>query len=267
MKTILLSSAALVALTLSSAHAQSVVETFDYPAGTLGNTAVTGTGQTGTWVKSPTDSTAANIGVSTGINWTITPDYAYTPSGTAISSTTGTPWSDTGAFQLATGIDFDSDGEIFFSFLARTTTLGSTGLITLETTSGSELARLYQTVGGPAVTASIGGTGVGNIFGTGSQDILVVGRIQTLGIGNDTIAVDIIRSAETIGSSFTPDATASAAVTGTGSYLRFWNFANGGLIGDFRMGDTYASVVPEPSTYALFAGALVMSWVMVRRRA
>jgi hypothetical protein len=241
-----------------------VVERFNYTNGALGNTATGGTGQTGNWQLTSTSTDAATASII-DYTWATPTGYGITPVDKAI---TGSAFSHTAAFQLTTAVNFDSNSEVYFSFLARSNG-GSSGLISLETSAGVEKARLYQTVGGPAMTASIGDTpaGIGNRFGNDGIDVLVIGRITTVASGSDTIAIDIVQNTQTIAGSFTADASASAVTTGSANYIEFWNFANaGGRIGEFRMGSTYDSVtIPEPSTFAL-VGIALGALVFFRRR-
>jgi hypothetical protein len=267
MKTRLLPIAIAGSLLISSLQAQIVVESFDYATGALNNTATNGTGQTGNWRLTPTNAGNATLSVA-NITWATPTGYTISPNNKGVGGVVGA----TGAFFLNSAIDFDVDGEVFFSMLyRRPTNSGSIGLISLNS-GNTEKARLLQTSGGGAITGSIGDTlsGTGNSF-PGTGDLLIVGRIVTSASGNDTLALQITGSAGTVPVSFTATTgVASAATTGTANSIYFWNFANadstGAYFGEFRMGDSYASVIPEPSTYALLIGSLGLALAYCRRR-
>lgn len=267
MNKILLPLAFAGALVSQSLAGQTVIETFDYANGALDTTATNGTGQTGNWRLTPTNANNATLSVA-DITWAAPTGYGFTPNNKGVG---GVQFA-TGAFQLNEAINFDVDGELYFSFLfRRSTTAGSTGLISLNS-GATEKARAFQTSGGGAITGSIGDTlsGAGNAF-PGTGDMFVVGRIVTSALGNDTLALQITPSAGTVAGSFTPTTgVASAATTGTADWVYFWNFGNadstGAYFGEFRIADSYASAIPEPSSFALLAGALTLGLVAVRRR-
>lgn len=243
-----------------------VVESFDYSNGALNNTATNGTGQTGDWRLTPTNAGNATLSVA-DITWATPTGYDVAVNNKGVGGVVGA----TGAFFLQDAINFDADGEVYFSFLfRRQTTAGSTGLISLNS-GATEKARLFQTAGGGAVTGSVGDTltGTGNSF-PGTGDMLVVGRIVTSELGNDSLSFQVTGSAGTVPSTFTQNSgVASAATTGTANSIYFWNFANadstGAYFGEFQMGDSYASVIPEPSTLVLL-GIALGSVVLFRRR-
>lgn len=257
--------ATLGALTLSANAA--VIETFDYSNGALNNTATSGIGQSGNWRLTPTNTGNATLSVA-DVTWATPTGYTVTPNNKGVGGVQNA----SGAFFLDSAIDFDADGEVWFSMLyRRPTTSGSTGLLSLNSGT-TEKARLMQTAGGGAITGSIGDTlsGTGNSFPGTGDDLLIVGRIVTSALGNDTLALQITGSAGSITGSFAATTgTASAVTTGTANSLYFWNFTNadstGAYFGEVRMGDTYASVIPEPSTL-LLVGVALGSVLLFRRR-
>ena len=267
MKKILLPilTAGVLAAGLGSAMAITVIEEFNYSAGALGNTATNGTGQSGNWQLGPTSTSAATLSVA-NITWATPTGYNITPLGKGVGGVQNAA----GSFTLSSSINFDADGEVWFSMLyRRPTTSGSIGLLSLNS-GATEKARLFQTVGGGAMTTAIGGTGASNFFpATNTGDFLIVGKITTVASGTDTIAIDVTRSSETLGA-FAASTSASVATTGTANSLYFWNFTSadstGAYFGEVRMGDTYASVIPEPTTWALLAGGLTTLMVFRRRR-
>ncbi len=102
--------------------------------------------------------------------------------------------------------------------------------------------------------------------------MFVVGRIVTSEEGEDTLALQITSSSGTVPATFAATTgTASAETTGSADWVYFWNFANadspGAYFGEFRIGETYAAVIPEPRTYAALFGLLAIGFVFWRRRA
>lgn len=244
-----------------------VLESFDYDNGALNNEATTGTGQTGDWRLSPTNAGNATLSVA-DVTWATPTGYNLTPNNKGVGGVVGAA----GAFQLSSAIDFDANGEVYFSFLyRRPTASGSLGLISFNS-GATEKARAFQTAGGGSVNASIGDTlsGTGNAF-PGTGDMLVVGRIVTAAAGNDTLTLQITPSSGTVPVTFTATTgVASAVTTGTADWVYFWNFGNadstGAYFGEFRLGTTYAAVIPEPRTYAALFGLLALGFVIWRRR-
>ena len=255
---------------LASNAAVLVHEPFDYNTGPLNNTPTSGTGQTGNWQLTPVNTGNATLSVA-DITWSTPEGYSLRPNNTGVGGVVGA----TGAFFLEEAINFDVNSVTYFSFLYRRpdSTAGGVGILSLNSGT-TEKARLFQTVGGGAVTASIGDTlsGTGNAFPGTGEDLLIVGRIQTVASGNDTIQLQITSASGSISTNFVPTMSASAPTTGSADSLYFWFFTNeastDAYFGNFRMGSTYDSVIspiPEPSTMVLLAmGAMLM--VQLRRK-
>lgn len=278
MKPQILSIAAIGTLAITSLQAQSVVETFNYTPGTINQTATTGTGQTGNW--SANYNSAANATADfVSKTWLSSGITNYTAS-TGTVGLTGDTNGDRGVFQMSSSIDFDSNGTYYFSYLQRRDTTGGNGVFALSNnTQGffNDLVRVNN-VGGTAIVSGLdnvsGGTPVTgtNIFTNTTADWLVIGRITTVAAGNDTFELAAVADGGTVAATFdslTGIDTIQDTVTGSANYVGFWNFndTNTMTFGSVRIGDTYAAVIPEPSSFALLAGAFGLLTVLRRRRA
>ena len=278
MKKVTLSILSAAALSVASMQAQTVIETFNYTNGALGNKANTGTGETGNWQLNP-DNTGASTATIATRTWLSTGITNYTVSPTN-KSLLMSAFGQDASIQLATPISFDANSTIYFSILFQRETTGGAGLLALQDSNGAsasvQKARLVQGVGGGAVTATIGSTGTGNTFpglgGTGLEDFLMIGRITTVATGNDTIELLGRRDGQSIHAttfaSNTGIVSANAAVTGSADFLYFWNGSSTALpeFGELRIGSTYASVIPEPSSMALLGLGLGGLALLRRRR-
>lgn len=251
-----------------------MIETFDYSTGALGNKTGTGSGTTGNWQLNP-DSTGAATATIVSKTWLSTgiTNYTGTPNATALQMSA---FSQNAAIQLSSVIDFDTASTTYFSFLYTRNDTSGGGILALQDSNGAgasvQKARLLQGSGGGSINATMGASGgTGNLFPGVTNDVLVIGRLTTAtGTNNDTIEIFARADGGTIdATSFGGNSgilTGSEVVTGTADFLYFWNgAANNPQFGEVRMGDNYASVIPEPSTFALL-GIAVGYLVYLRRR-
>jgi hypothetical protein len=254
-----------------------VIETFDYSAGAVGNTTASGIGVSGSWQSSPDSSAAStatfenNTWLSTGIT-----NYSVSPNSISIEmSATG----ETAAVQLTDAIDFDSNGVVYYSFLAtRVSGTGGGGIISLfdDNGAGSQVdkVRLFQATGSLSWNAYTDGSTnqVGTQTGMAdATDHLFVGRITTVaGTGNDTLEVFRTADGGSIhASSFDSNAsiaTVSGELTGSANFLYLWNGTDRDLnFGEVRLSDSYAAVIPEPASFVL-VGLSIGAFLLFKKR-
>lgn len=177
------------------------------------------------------------------------------------------PWS---------GAAYDNS-DFFVSFLAQTTRVGShQATVALDLSGnrfgaglrvGPNLAISDQEFVGFDSSASQFSLGVGTI--TSGETYFVVFQVENASAGNwDTVNVWINPA---FGSS-APSPTGSATGTPNGNAnngLVFDGDAGASFFDEVKVGTSWNDVVPvpEPSTYALYAGFLALGLVMWRRRA
>lgn len=160
--------------------------------------------------------------------------------------------------------DFGDDGDtLYFSFL-------------MESDSATERAGIILYGGATRYEIGVDFDGSGQISITGNdsgvsyvanETFLIVGQLDLVS-GNDTLSLWVN---PTIGSALgTADLIdTSIAFEGLSSVSGRYG-SNNLILDEFRLGTTLDSVgisaVPEPSSYALIAGALSLAWITVRRR-
>jgi hypothetical protein len=188
----------------------------------------------------------------------------------------GTLYSD---FDAVNYIDFDSDSTVWLSYSASNIFGGSYENDLLLISSGfSTLLRFGfrddGTAGGDGVFGVQSGMTGTTANAAGGGDVsFILARITTSSSGSDTFEFRTYSTADAIGpeSSWTAEASASGTIAGTAAHLqmRMAGFTtDGSQVDRIVFGDTFTDVtgVPEPSTYALLAGALALGAIMLRRR-
>jgi len=115
----------------------------------------------------------------------------------------------------------------------------------------------------------IGANGVNNQI-TGGATISLLGEFvmdltnaSTLA-GDSWTIVDVASLNETFGSTFTVSSLSGGAFADNGDNT--WSISENGVQYDFSELDGTLTVVPEPSAFALIAGFLGLTWIMLRRR-
>jgi hypothetical protein len=131
---------------------------------------------------------------------------------------------------------------------------------------GDDQFRLWDSSGGATGTNTLNEWTFGNETNGGS--FLLIGRLTFNGSGDETLDFTINPNSTVEG-----DATwkTVSADTGVESLSYFGVYANVGdnqtmIIDDILIGTDYSSVVPEPSTYALFMGLAGLGFLLLRRR-
>ena len=247
----------------------------------LGGTAAAPTGDTGfsstIWASTAGGGTASSATFTPGDQGVL--PAAYTGSGLTNTgnyiTTSGTP-----AFRtLSTGIANEAPTTRYFSFLysiaGSSNALNGGGLsffngtteifqvgIGTDGVTGSQIRVNNSAVGGTATYTS-------SPFATGTDVLWIIGKIDAA-VGDDTVSIRFYKGADAL--SATEDFTGTQSTTNSFSFASGLNTIRfnspGGQLGqrfdEFRLGDSFASVVPEPST-----GALVLAGVcglVMRRR-
>lgn len=292
MKNVLLSVAALP-LAVSATLADALVyEGFDYvDDGTtlLGTTTLNGgTGFSGAWVT--TDTVAGSDAYYQIDDSAVTPWGSLSQTGSALRrQQTGGIESLSRAINVGDGtggtVDLDAQDELWFSLLVGTrgTTqfaIGSGGFADGGGGNGamggtgdgfgiSMTGNQDGTVSAARWTAG-GGRSRGNTVNLGDTTQFFAGQIiWGTGGGNDVLNLYVVGEDLQIDTS-TISSTVSGNVDETQLSVVTLSTNRGPTLDEIRIGYTAADVgitiVPEPSTYAMLAGLLAMSSLMIRRR-
>lgn len=254
--------AKLIAATLCCASIVSatllVEETFDYTIDSnIGGVAATGTGLTGNWQRTFTDSATAILRTYSA-TWDLPDNYNFTAPTTAV----GTPvdQGNSAAVNLASGsqINFDANGVFYYSYLLKYGD-DNRSRVSFGSSTAPDLMRV-QGIADGTLRVYVGGDFTAGGALAGDADYLVVGRINTVASGDDEHRIWVYASNGMV--PFSDQGTTgsyashSGAITGTASMLQFSNVIDA-QYGAFRMGTTWESVaIPEPSTLLLMLTAL-----------
>ncbi|MCC5846722.1 MAG: PEP-CTERM sorting domain-containing protein [Verrucomicrobia bacterium] len=245
-----------------------VHEPFDYTVdANIGGVAATGTGLTGNWQRTFTD-TATAILRTYEATWDTPANYLVTP----LNKGVGTPvdQNNSAAVNLATGaqIDFDTDGAVYYSYLLKYGT-DNRSRVSFGSSSAPDLMRVQGIANGTLRVYAGGDFSDGAALAT-DTDYLIVGRITTSELGSDEHRIWVYPSSGTVAGS-DPGTAGSYAfhtgtITGNASMLQFSNVIDA-QYGEFRMGTTWESVaIPEPSSILLLGSALGLFVLFNRRR-
>ena len=279
-------------LSLGSLSAQVIYEPFDYSTGALaGNSGATGLDTTTGWFSSGSNQQSVTSpgltfsGLSTtGNKAERTSASGGAHSGIALNSTAQTTLT-------------QSDSSIYFTFLVNTARFSegnenftfAFGTDSLDTSTGSDGGNQasiasagdgfgfsidpnasnwdfkgYQSVGG---TTSLSGTSFN--IGTTAATYLIAGQIDWVATGNDTLTLYNITD---VTSASLPASFAAMTADFDQTQFDTLSFESRQIaeIDEIRFGTSWSDVglaaVPEPSAFALLAGILGLTWVMLRRR-
>ncbi|WP_269523000.1 hypothetical protein [Coraliomargarita parva] len=165
--------------------------------------------------------------------------------------------------QAGTGID-TSD---FYNFQVSNGATGNASDalgVGIRNTSGNPFFARVGSSNDNATTNSLTSSTTGETF-------LVVAKFSKDG-STEYNRTDLYLNPTSSSEPLTADASATADITGLSEIslfsVRNYNPESGDTIwiDELRIGTTFASVVPEPSSFALIAGFMSMTWVMLRRR-
>lgn len=264
MKTYLLSTSLVLGLAASASASLVFEENFDYGTGGTGTAAGSANAILGAngFTVSGGFMNLFNVGTNGLATQNITPFGAYEGQFLNLGGN-GSSAEKNFASALA------NDTEYFFSFNFNTTNT-SNAYVSFQEESGQSLR-----VG---VTAGQFGVGYGDTTDSTTQTAVVTNADYFISgsfiVGSDnswTINANLYNNVASIDLTEPASWTYTATVAGGAGQVEevLFNATGGTGAGDFDrvlVGTTYASVVPEPSSYALLAGFLALGWIMVRRR-
>ncbi|HAV13741.1 MAG TPA: hypothetical protein DCX06_09685 [Opitutae bacterium] len=142
-------------------------------------------------------------------------------------------------------------------FAGANTYIGNT-VISAGTLNLLDNAELSFSIGATGVNNQVSGAGVINLDGDFRFDLTSAGTT----IGNSWNVLNIASLTETFGGTFQAFSTLGSFTNNSG----IWSITENGADYEFSQATGLLTVVPEPSAYAMLAGLLSLSWVMVRRR-
>jgi hypothetical protein len=250
----------------------------------FGGTAAAPTGNTGfsssIWASTAGGATASSATFTAG-DMSGTIPSAYTASGFTNTGNYIQTYNSPAFATLSSTINVETEGTYYFSFLYRVNaaaTVSNGGFSLYSGTTERVQIGMGSTVSNPNAMriSEVGGSAgvaltASSSFVTGTDTIWVVGRIDTA-IGTDSVALRFFKGADAmVAEDFTGDQSTSLSLS-IGANITNIRFNSGGgtnptqQFDEFRLGTTYADVVPEPSTYAMFAGLMALGLVMIRRR-
>jgi hypothetical protein len=266
------------ALTLGSASAQIFVEDFDYSPGALGSNG--GWGSTFTFATNAVSGTAPGTVVTGNVDNSANP---FDPIGNSLSMAIDQP--NVNKFSVGQRIVGNTSDTLYFSFMARTSSSGGLPFFTFQesnidggytnfefgsNTSGQWVIGGSYGFGGPGGNGTSASAGSGTSAFAHDASFFVVGKIVTSNTVFDTVFVQIyndsgvVSSTDNLSISNTLNHSVNRTDARGSNILRIIN--SSAILDGIRIGDTYASVVPEPSSASLLIGLGAGAMILLRRR-
>ena len=226
-----------------------IYEAFDYAAGTLSSSSAGGRGWASGWWGDPALSFSGNSGSSAAdVTWSNLPTgYNHTPAGRAGSNgaNSNNPYR---PFSAGQTIDLAQNGSRYFSYLYRHN--GSAATFEQRFHAGTaEVFKLQINGSGSLALITADETNMALLTLAANTDYVVLGRLQSVASGNDTLAVSIYKSGDTVPTE-APVFTASVNLASSAVIDRmfFGNPFNGSNTGnsfwdEFHLDATFAAVV------------------------
>jgi autotransporter-associated beta strand protein len=161
---------------------------------------------------------------------------------------------------LAGNVNVNAGGALAAGSSGTPRALGITGSLTLAATSSTLL-----NINGPAAGVTYDAFNVGGVFTAGGDLTLNFGAAPA------SATYHLVNYASALGDFNSVSVTGVYGASLTSLGAGHWSSTGGGNTYDLQLGGTglsltVASVIPEPSTYALLAGLLAASGALVRRR-
>lgn len=262
----------------STLSGQIVVDSFNYPTGTdLDSTLTGGTGWSGGYYSDTSLSNGTTDFAVTDYDWSLPnlPEGSFVMADKKSLDTTGSGSAYAGR-GLSSGINFDADGALYLSYTMDTESgigqeldffSGTSEILSIQYLGGLNQLRMRST---DSSNSALTGATAGN-------DWFVVLKIETAATGDDIFRLNVFEAGDTVGATEGGWAVShnGGSITGTVDQIGQWKYFDTGVgIGNLRMADSWEGAVgsastvavPEPSTYALMAGAVVLGMVAWRRR-
>jgi iduronate 2-sulfatase len=175
-----------------------IYEGFDYAAGIISSTSAGGRGWNGGWWGNDGLTFGGNSGsAAADFSWTDLPDgYYHEPIGRAATNgaNANNPYRQLASAQT---IDLGADGTRYFSFLYRHN--GSAPVFEKRFHSGTtEILKLQINATGSLSLITPDETNMNLLTLNADSDYVVLGRIQSVASGNDTLSVSIYKSGDIV---------------------------------------------------------------------
>lgn len=263
-----------------SGFAQTAIttESFDYPGGTI----AANNGGTG-WLQAWQGGAIALSGGNLTFPGHEAGGLAGTASGNRLDYSSSLGVDDYSNRRMTTAIDFSQDGTYYASVLLRKYVDGGSepgsdqiavkffdaSLTTQRWGFGLGSTELFYVEGGPDVpawTASQAGVALNTTY-------FMVAKLVTSATGNDEWYLNVYGPSDTVPGSepvgWQMSFTGASDAAGIDLVRVEYGTNAEGAVDEFRLGTTWASVttaIPEPATYAVFAGLAALGWALLLRR-
>lgn len=242
-----------------------VLDSFSYATGTISGLNG-GEGWSGAWSAGGATTAAVVSG-----SLTAPAGYNFTPSGNRVENT-GNGFIARG-FETANRPNLATNGTYYMSWLIQTSGTGDVSRLNLVDNSFSNRISIGK-LGNNNDNLAIQLSGETTIFSTTSLaggDFLIVTKLESLD-GTLTVSASAFPSTGLIGDEpadwdITTTSISSDHVKNMFSMNVLMQGGAGNIAFDeFRLGTSYAAVIPEPRTYAALLGLIALGCVILRRR-